>query len=165
MANGARAFVMLPKSEIEGLLKTKTTPNESKLIVEEVKVGADSEVKTAIDSLLDLMPKTYKGRAKSLMTFLLPHLSVDKDTNQLCLVYQGKMYDNLFDLVFYLLLPDNFSSRTSRPIKAYEFLQTLVEMRIPTRLLQSKMKLIRRISKLSVGKTVKRVNKMKSRRR
>ena len=165
---GARAFVMLPKKELEDLIKAKDqqpgfTQDSPKVMVEEVKVktsAADEEVKEAVDSLLDLMPKTYKSRAKSLMTFLQPYLRLDKSTNQLCLVYQGIVYDTLFDLVFYLFLPESFARRTSRPLQAHSFIESLIDMKVPMRLMQSKIRLVRRLSRASARrKTNKRDSK------
>ena len=135
----AKAYVMIAKDQLERLMK-----KEDEKPATQVVVMASDNLNSAISELVDSMPKKYQNRTKALLKFLKPYLSVSEN-NQVILSHKDQIYDTLWDLIFYLFLPESFVSRTARPINGHDFVKSLVELRVPKRLLKAKFKLVNKL--------------------
>ena len=148
----AKPFVLIARDQLKGLMeKTKESKKETVMphIQPIVIEGPSEEVKKNVAELVELLPKTYKNRAKSLLKFLEPHLSIDS-TNQLVFTYKTQVFSALWDLIFFLFTNENFG-RTTRPLEATDFLSALIDLKIPQRLLSTKQRYIKKIMRQKIS--------------
>ena len=145
----AKPFVLIARDQLKGLMekskeeKTKNVETSLPHIQPIILEGSSEEVKKNVAELVELLPKTYKNRAKSLLKFLEPYLSIDS-SNQLVFTYKTQVFSALWDLIFFLFTNENFG-RTTRPLEATDFLSALIDLKIPQRLLSTKQRYVKKI--------------------
>jgi hypothetical protein len=155
----ARSFVMLRREQLASLMeqhgakREPLPPSALPPLVQPLSLGTDSEgVQKGVLELLELLPKNYRNRAKSLLKFLEPHLSIDQN-KQLVFTHQGQVFSSLWDLAFFLFDNEAFGRPSVRPLDAVDFLGALVDLKVPLRLLSTKKKYMRKVMRLrSVNK-------------
>lgn len=142
----AKSFVLIARDQLQGLVEKSSLKKEAVVPpqIHALNIGEDKEeVKKNVAELVELLPRTYKNRAKSLLKFLEPYLSIDS-SNQLVFTHNTQVFSALWDLIFFLFTNENFG-RTTRPLEATDFLAALIDLKIPQRLLSTKQKYIKKI--------------------
>jgi hypothetical protein len=120
-----------PLDAVAAVTRTLATPDEKLL-------------ETAAD-ITALLPKTYRSRASALLKMLGSHLRIG-DSNMIVFRHAKQEFENLYDLLFWLFTSTNIA-RVQRPTNAFDFIQALVELKIPQRLLSTKEKYVRKVQR------------------
>lgn len=144
----AKAFVLVAKESLQSLIDKSSTKKENRppqVLLQPLSLdgGSSEAVQKNVQELIELLPRNYKNRAKSLLKFIEPHLSID-ESNQLVFKHNGRVFQGLWDLFFFLFTSDNIG-RVSRPIDATDFISALIDLNIPQRLLSTKLKYVKKI--------------------
>ena len=99
----------------------------------------------SVSEIVALLPKTYRSRATALLRILRPRLKIGA-AGLLSLVVESQEYENLYDLLFWLFTSTNVV-RIQRPTNAFDFIQTLISLKIPQRLLSTKDVFVRKVQR------------------
>lgn len=102
-------------------------------------------VNESVTEIVELLPKTYRSRASALLRILRPRLKIGA-AGLLSLVVQQQEFENLYDLLFWLFTSTNVV-RVQRPTNAFDFIQTLISLKIPNRLLSTKDVFVRKVQR------------------
>lgn len=144
----ASQYVLAKRDYFNSLLGAKESPAKREegvtATVQEISPPKDL-VKESVTEIIDLLPKTYRSRAAALLRMLQSKLKIG-DTNMLVMTHDGQEFENLYDLLFWLFTSTNIV-RVQRPTNAFDFIQSLVILKIPQRLLATKDVYVRKVQR------------------
>ena len=112
---------------------------------EEKEPSQSDPVSESVNEIVALLPKTYRSRATALLRILRPRLKIG-EAGLLSLIVEQQEFENLYDLLFWLFTSTNVV-RVQRPTNAFDFIQTLISLKIPHRLLSTKDVFVRKVQR------------------
>ena len=161
----ATQYVLVKRDYFRSLLHSRSgedRPAQLESKSEEVKATSiplptqENLITETASDLVNLLPKTYRNRAKALLKIIFPNLRLSS-SNVLTFKWNGQDFENLYDLIFWLYTAGPASSHIQRPTNAFDFIAALLERKVPQRLLSTKEAYVRKIlrSQKKMDKTKK----------
>ena len=144
---------LLGRSDNNSQAKQIITPHVN-AVVEPLPLSPN-KIKESVDEIVGLLPKTYRSRASALLRMIESKLKMG-EMGMLIMKHDGQEYENLYDLLFWLFTSTNIV-RVQRPTNAFDFVRTLVELKIPQRLLSTKEAYVRKVQR-SISKYKRKIN-------
>ena len=124
-------------------------PDQDQNVIINAKVenvpSQNDPIDESVNEIVALLPKTYRSRATALLRILRPRLKIGA-AGLLSLIVEQEEFENLYDLLFWLFTSTNVV-RVQRPTNAFDFIQTLISLKIPHRLLSTKDLFVRKVQR------------------
>ena len=124
-------------------------PDQDQSVIISAKVenvpSQSDPIDESVSEIVALLPKTYRSRATALLRILRPRLKIGA-AGLLSLIVEQEEFENLYDLLFWLFTSTNVV-RVQRPTNAFDFIQTLISLKIPHRLLSTKDLFVRKVQR------------------
>ena len=148
----ATQYVLAKREYFNSLLSAQGEPQDTPkssdgantATVEELLPRGDA-VSESVGEIVGLLPKTYRSRATALLRILRPRLKIGP-AGLLSLVVENAEFENLYDLLFWLFTSTGVV-RVQRPTNAFDFIQALISLKIPQRLLSTKEVFVRKVER------------------